>query len=182
VPKPFSQWWPHPIFTPAGFWTFLSELIASFWRGEFMWHAQTIGSKIMDLFYALSSIAFVSIAVISLLRYRTNGGDLAQRRALPIALASFIAAIVFLAFLSLQFDFGNCINPSRARPYFFQGRLMLGALIPFALLYVYGLDRLLHRWPTLLLPALTTIAIVVTVSDAFANRVAFSSAYNWFRM
>src|SRR5205823_602331 len=35
--KPFSDWWPHPIFTAPGMWTFASELFASFWRGEFMW-------------------------------------------------------------------------------------------------------------------------------------------------
>ena len=52
---------------------------------------------------------------------------------------SAVAAIAFLGFLSLQFDFGHCINPSRERPYFFQGRLM--AMIPFALLYIYGLQR-----------------------------------------
>ena len=178
--KSFSQWWPHPIFTAAGLSTFLSELIASFWRGEFMWHAHMIGSKTMDLFYVFSSIALFAVAVIAL--WRTQNHDLAQRRALRIALASFIAAVAFLAFLSLQFDFGNCINPSRARPYFFQGRLMLGALIPFALVYVYGLDRLLRRWPGLLLPATSVIMIVIAVSDAFANRVAFFSAYNWFHM
>jgi len=132
------------------------------------------------LFYVFSSIALFAVAVIAL--WRTQNHDLAQRRALRIALASFIAAVAFLAFLSLQFDFGNCINPSRARPYFFQGRLMLGALIPFALVYVYGLDRLLRRWPGLLLPATSVIMIVIAVSDAFANRVAFFSAYNWFHM
>jgi hypothetical protein len=54
--KPFSNWWSHPIFTAPGMWTFLSELIASFWRGEFMWHAHTIAFKGMDLFYVFSSL------------------------------------------------------------------------------------------------------------------------------
>jgi hypothetical protein len=180
--KPFSQWWPHPIFTAAGSWTFFSELIASFWRGEFMWHAQTIGSKALDLFYVFSSAIFFAIAIIALLRTRSDRPDAAQLGALWICVLSVIAAIAFLALLSLQFDFGKCINPSRARPYFFQGRLMLGALIPFALVYIYGLDRLLHRSPVLVLPALTLILVVVMTADAFANRVAFSSAYNWFHM
>src|SRR5262245_30379565 len=47
--KPFSEWWSHPIFTASGMWMFLSELIASFWRGEFMWHAKAIGYKGLDL-------------------------------------------------------------------------------------------------------------------------------------
>jgi hypothetical protein len=180
--KPFSDWWSHPIFTASGLWTFLSELIASFWRGEFMWHAQTIGYKGLDLFYVLSSLGLILIAVISLLRPGSGNISAAQRRVLWIAVTCVIAAILFLGFLSLQFDFGACINPSRARPYFFQGRLMLGALIPFAMLYVYGLSRLLRNESGLLLGAVGAIAIIISVSEALANRVAFASAYNWFHM
>ncbi len=179
--KPFSDWWSHPIFTSRGFWTFLSEFIASFWRGEFMWHAHTIGSKGMDLFYLVSSLGFFLVAVVSLLQSRGNNLAEAQRRALWIAAASFIAALGFLGFLSLQFDFGACINPSRERPYFFQGRLMAGAMIPFAVLYVYGLGRIL-RWLPLVLPTIAGIAAIITISDFFANSFAFASAYNWFHM
>ena len=180
--KQFSDWWSHPIFTAPGMWTFLSELIASFWRGEFMWHAHTIGFKGMDLFYVLSSLVFLLVAVISLWREHRKGTSEEQRRILWIAVACVIATIVFLAFLSLQFDFGTCINPSRERPYFFQGRLMLGALIPFATVYAYGLSRLLWHEPGLLLGAVGAIAIMITVSELLANRVAFTSSYNWFHM
>ncbi len=51
---------------------------------------------------------------------------------------------LFSVFSRFNFDFGRCVNPSRERPYFFQGRLMAGAMIPFALLHVYGLQRL--KW------------------------------------
>jgi hypothetical protein len=180
--KQFSDWWSHPIFTPPGMWMFLSELIASFWRGEFMWHAQTIGYKGLDLFYVLSSLGLILIAVISLSREHTKNTSETQRRLLWIAAACVITTIVFLASLSLQFDFGACINPSRARPYFFQGRLMLGALIPFATLYVYGLSRFLRNESGPVLGAIGAIAITITVSDLLANRVAFTSAYNWFHM
>jgi branched-subunit amino acid transport protein len=180
--KQFSDWWSHPIFTAPGMWTFLSELIASFWRGEFMWHAHTVGFKGMDLFYVLSSLGLILITVISLLRERSKRTSQAQRRVLWIAVACVIATIVFLGFVSLQFDFGACINPSRERPYFFQGRLMLGALIPFATLYVYGLSRLLRHESGLVLAAIAAITVTITVSDLLANRVAFTSAYNWFHM
>ena len=99
-----------------------------------------------------------------------------------IAAACVIATTMFLGLLSLQFDFGRCINPSRERPYFFQGRLMLGALIPFAMLYAYALNRLLRARSDLVLGAVTAIAIAVTISDFLANRVAFTSAYNWFHI
>jgi uncharacterized membrane protein len=180
--KPFWDWWSHPIFTASGFWTFLSELIASFWRGEFMWHAHTIGFKGIDLFYVWSSFGLILVSVISLLRQVEKNSSKVQRRVLWIAAACLIATIVFLGFLSLQFDFGGCINPSRERPYFFQGRLMLGALIPFATLYLYGLNRLMRAMPGLVLGAVGAIAITTTISEALANRVAFTSAYNWFHL
>ena len=180
--KPFPEWWSHPIFTASGMWTFVSELFASFWRGEFMWHAHTIGFKGMDLFYVLSSLGLILIVVISLLRQEGKTSSEVQRRVLWIAAACVIATIMFLGFLSLQFDFGACINPSRERPYFSQGRLMLGGLIPFATLYVYGLNRLLRGMPALVLGAVGAIAITITIFEALANRVAFTSAYNWFHM
>jgi hypothetical protein len=180
--KPFSEWWSHPIFTVSGVWTFLSELIASFWRGEFMWHARLIGFRGLDLFYAISSLSLLLIAVTSLARPGAKDISTAQRHLLWIAAMCVVLTFVFLAFLSLQFDFGACINPSRERPYFFQGRLMLGALIPFAMVYVYGLSRLLRNKPNLVLGALGAIAIAITFSDLLANRVAFTSAYNWFHM
>jgi branched-subunit amino acid transport protein len=180
--KPFPDWWSHPIFTAPGMWTFLSELIASFWRGELMWHGRTIGFKGMDLFYVFSSLGLILVTVISLLRRQDKNIGQAQRRALWIAAIGVVAAILFLALLSLQFDFGTCITPSRERPYFFQGRLMLGALIPFAILYVYGLNRLLGGVSGLVLVAVGTIAIMISVSDFLANGVAFASEYNWFHI
>jgi hypothetical protein len=180
--KPFSDWWSHPIFTARGSWIFLSELIASFWRGEFMWHARTIGFAGMDLFYVLSSAGFVLIAITSLLLKGAKNLNETQRRALWMAAACFVTTPLFLALLSLQFDFGACINPSRERPYFFQGRLMAGAMIPFATLYVYGLNRLLRATPALVLATIVAFTVAITTSEFLANRVAFSSAYNWFHM
>ncbi len=162
-------------------WTFVSELLASFWRGEFMWHARTIAFRELDWFYVLSSLGLTSVAVISLSN-RSHAASAAQRCVLWIAAACLITAVTFLGLLSLQFDFGRCINPSRERPYFFQGRLMLGALIPFATLYVYGLNCLLRGRPRVVLGTVAAIATTVTISEVLANRVAFTSAYNWFHL
>src|SRR5262249_45455282 len=93
--KPFWDWWLHPIFTTSGMWTFLSELIASFWRGEFMWHAHTIAFRGMDLFYILSSLGLIIVAVISLLQDRTKSRGQKQRRMLWTAAACVVATIIF---------------------------------------------------------------------------------------
>ena len=147
-----------------------------------MWHAHPVAFKGMDLFYVLSSLGLILIGVLSLVRYRGKNKSQAQRRLLWTAAVCVFATIVFLGFLSLQFDFGACINPSRERPYFFQGRLMLGALIPFTTLYVYGLSRLMRGMPGVALVTVSAIAITITISEVLANGVAFASAYNWFHM
>src|SRR2546429_7930213 len=101
----------------------------------------------MDLFYVLSSVGFVLVAITSLLRKAAKNLSETQRLALWIAAACFVTTALFLAFLSLQFDFGACINPSRERPYFFQGRLMAGGKNPFAMLYIYCFYIPLPRAP-----------------------------------
>jgi hypothetical protein len=84
----------------------------------------------------------------------------------------------------VSYDFGDCFYPSREMPYITSGRLALGALIPFAALYVSGLDALLPervgapvRWLVLIVPV-----ALMTLSEIHLSKVAFSSPYNWFHM
>jgi len=101
---------------------------------------------------------------------------------------SFMVSVGFLALLSIQFDFGNCINPSRAHPYFTSGRLLSGALIPFALFYVYGISYLFHLFSPRLqqaavrLAVLGVIVVFVTVSEIITNCMVFASDHNWFHI
>ena len=52
----------------------------------------------------------------------------------------------------------------------------------FAILYIYGLSRVLQNGRRFLLVAVGAIAITIMISDLLANRAAFTSAYNWFHM
>ena len=181
TPKPFADWWRHPIFSPQGLWTFWYELTARFWRGELMWQNRELSWRVADEFYAISSLIFVAAAIIGLRRHARLSAF--QRRALVLAALTFIAALAFLALLSVRFDFGECIYPSRAHPYFTSGRLMSGALIPFALLYVYGIGYLLRRVgevaPIVVVAGIMTFA---SVSEIFINRTVFASEHNWFHL
>jgi len=180
--KPFAQWWSHPIFTSDGLWTFLSGLLAAFWRGEFTWYGQTLSSPAMDAFYALSSIALILVAIVRQFLSRRSVPDKAQRDAIWLALASFAAAVAFLGFLSTVYDYGRCVNPSREHPYIISGRLLAGVMIPFAVLYVYGLDwitkKLKHDSVVLLL--VLAIITLTTASEISLNAPAFGSPFNWF--
>ncbi|HEY3660213.1 MAG TPA: DUF2142 domain-containing protein, partial [Candidatus Udaeobacter sp.] len=124
--KPFGDWWQHPIFTPRGIWIFWSDLIASFWRGEVSWHGRPLRWRGADGFYAVSSLFLLAAATVGL--RRLAGLSVFQRQAIGSAILIFLAGVAFLALLSIQFDFGNCINPSREHPYFTSGRLLSGAL------------------------------------------------------
>lgn len=180
--KPFSLWWHHPIFTAGGCWTFVSQTLASFWRGEFTWYNQRLASPLADAIYIFSSLLFCAGALLGVLpRSRASAP---QRRAIWISLACFAATVLFFAWLSISLDFGDCYYPSQEYPYFTSGRLLTGALVPFAVVYVYGLERALRwtkrRWPFVL--ALVCLCLLMTVSEIIVNRPAFSSAYNWFHL
>jgi hypothetical protein len=174
-----AEWWHHPIFTPQGVWIFWRDLVASFWRGEVKWNGQTLRWPIADGFYAISSLVMLPAAVVGL----QKNSDLTtfQRQAIGVAALSFIVSVGFMGLLSIQFDFGDCINPSRAHPYFTSGRLLSGALIPFALAYVYGMTNLLRRTsPRVSLIVLGLMLTFVTTSEIIINRVVFASEHNWF--
>ena len=181
--KPFAEWWHHPIFTPHGLWAFVSGLLATFWRGEFAWHRQPLASPVMDAIYAISSVGFIGVAVIALLS-RSPAMTRPQRQALGFGFVSLLAAMAFLGFLSIIYDFHDCFYPSREYPYFASGRLMLGALIPFLLLYVYGLDcalsRVKNNWVRPLV--LMGMILFMLISEIVIDQPLFPNAYNWFHM
>ena len=93
-------------------------------------------------------------------------------------------AVVFLIGLSIAYDFGNCISPSRDFPYFTSGRYLGGALIPFLLLYAYALEQVTswtkQKWLSWAL--LGIIVAGVTTSELIINWPVFSSRYNFFHM
>src|SRR5438552_4525328 len=179
--KRFKDWWQHPIFTPRGLWIFWSDLMASFWRGEVKWHGQMLRCRLVDGFYAISSLTLLVAALIG--SRNETALSTFQRQAVGIAALSFMVSVGFLALLSIQFDFGNCINPSRAHPYFTSGRLLSGALIPFALFYVYGISWILRRINSALpILVLGVLVMFVITSEIKINRAAFESEHNWFHL
>jgi hypothetical protein len=181
--KPFSDWWRHPIFTPSGLGAFWSELMASFWRGEFIWGGRRLAMPFADIFYWASSLILPGVAMASLFWSRSAVTSI-QRQAFWLSFWAFAAGVAFLVMTSIAFDFGACFYPSRDYPYFTSGRLLCGALIPFLLLYVQGLDKAFGwvksdgaRWL-----ALGAVVFLITISEWIINRPAFSSQYNWFHL
>ena len=180
VHKSFLEWWHHPIYNPAGFWTFLSTILATFWQGEFFWHGSLMTSGIIGSGYAIISLAALGYAAKHL---KTSTADVVQTRALRISFACVVVAILFWAWLSTTYEFGNFVYPSRDLPYFLSGRLILGALIPFMLLFVHALDRALvessSRIKFLILDGLLLFMLAV---ELLTNLPVFANPYNWFHL
>jgi hypothetical protein len=179
TPKAFTDWWSHPIFTPRGANDFWAELIASFWRGEFIWHRERMATWWSDAFYWTASTVALGIAVTSLIIRKRSEPN---RALLWIALLSFISLVGFLVLLSIRFDFNDCPYPSREHPYFTSGRLLNAAAIPFFLLFAYAIEtvaawtkREWTRWA--LLGVVATLILSWQVS---LTAPVLSSRYNFF--
>src|SRR2546423_856025 len=99
--KPVGEWWSHPIFTLHGVTEFWTGLIASFWRGEFVWHLRRMASASADAFYAISSAMVILATGVFLLRRPSKNNE--QRLILWVALLSFLSIVALLVILSISF-------------------------------------------------------------------------------
>lgn len=179
---PVAAWFHHPIFSAPGFWYFLKGNLASLWFGEQMWHRQPLtagGAELALVVLSLGALAFVLAALL-----RPSPPFTApQRTALWLGLACLAASLAFFALLSVKYDFQDCFYPSRAQPFFVSGRLMLGLLVPFLILFACGLDRLLagcrERVKFLVLAALLAFLLGSEITVAWP---VFASEYNWFHL
>jgi hypothetical protein len=157
--------------------------MATFWRGELVWALKPIASPGWDGFYVVSTTVFLAAAVIAPWTWRKDDRA-SDRWVLGPSLLLFTLSFAFLAAISVIYDFGACYYPSRAMPYMTSGRLATGALIPFAILYLSGLDALLPRTlaPRVRWAILTFPIALMTVSEIVMARPAFHSAYNGFHI
>jgi hypothetical protein len=181
--KPFLDWWQHPIFTPSGLLTFWSETMATFWRGELVWCGRRLALPAVDVFYWISSLLLPGVAMVSLF-WKPSGVTAVQRQVLWLSFWSFVASAAFLGLTSIAFDFGGCFYPSAAHPYFTSGRLLCGALIPFLLLYVHGLDKAFGpiKNGAARMLVLGGIVLFMAISEWIIYLPVFSSEYNWYHL
>jgi len=183
--KPFGQIWDHPIFTVNGGYYFISNLIKTFWRGEFVWHLERIKSEGADILYATSSVIFYLIGLKAILMKKASPP--AWQR-LPYAVVAVVPLLFFfyLAFLSIRYDFGDCQYPSKELPYFVSGRLILASLIPFLSVYVKGAESITAKISQRIDPVviIAVIALYSLYSEIAITleRGVFVSPFNFFHL
>lgn len=180
--KPLSQRWDHPIFTPGGFGTYLSGQFGTFWQGEFWWHHQRLALPGSDALYTLLSLACFILVLPRLFAQSSNFTPL-QRAAFGLGFAFFAAGLGFFAYMSTVYDFHGCPYPSRQHPYFTSGRQLLGALIPFALMVMCALDRILASLSIKRkFLALAVLLSAMLLSEIATDWPVFSNEFNWFHL
>jgi hypothetical protein len=179
--KPFAEWFHHPIFTTGGLWTFVSDNLSSFWQGEILWQRQPLAIPGVKLFYVLLTLAMLAIAATRLQKPASNAAP--APAALWFSFTCLAAAFAFFALLSVKYDFQDCFYPSRAHPFFTSGRLMLGLLIPFLLLFAVGLDQAMKRFTvTAKFTVLATLLVFMLASEITTDWKIFPNEYNWFHL
>jgi hypothetical protein len=181
--KPLADMIHHPLFSFHGLRYFLLELTRSFWHGEYVWHGLPMRSAWADRFYILSSAIFVVLFALDFVARRRAISPL-QRLAGFQAVFLVASSVLFLAVISLPFDFHDCAYPSRLYPYFVSGRIISGALLPFVLIYASGLELVTNRLRKWVPPVavLACLMLFITVSEIRVRSVVFSSPYNFFAL
>jgi hypothetical protein len=180
--KPLVEWLHHPLFSGPGLWFFLERNLTSFWRGELTWHREPLSLPWVDLVYIILTLGASAAALGAWLR-QPSPFTAAQRAALGFAFVCLVASFVFYAFLSVKYDFHDCVYPSRAQPFLTSGRLMLGMLIPFLVWIACGLDRLTARFSNAGKWGVLLALVVFMVAGEFATDwPAFASEYNWYHL
>ena len=181
-PMPLAEWFHHPLFTPSGAWYFISRNLSTFWQGEFMWERQPLALPAVDLTYVALTLGVLALTLVAL-PLRPSPFSSIQRTAIGLGFACVLAAFTFFAWLSVRYDFQDCFYPSRARPFFVSGRLMLGMLIPFLLLIACGLDRLVRRFQAATkFTLLCALLGFMLASEITIDWAIFPNEYNWFHL
>jgi hypothetical protein len=180
--QPFSEWFHHPIFTAPGFWYFLKGNLATFWQGELLWQRQPLAIPAVDSVYLVLTLGAFAVTLAALLR-RPSPFSPPQRAAVGFSFACLAAALAFFALLSVKYDFQDCFYPSRAHPFFVSGRLLLGMLLPFLILFAGGLDRLLKNFQAgAKFFALGAWLVFMLASEITIDWRIFPNEYNWFHL
>jgi hypothetical protein len=181
--RPLAEWLSHPLFGPEGLGSFLAGLVSTFWRGEIAWRQVPLAHSAADGLYLAATALCLALAAVGM-----RGPRLREERvAEGAAWVAILTAVAILGWLSLRFSYGPTTNPSLERPWFANGRLIAGALVPFALLFVRGIERgaswLPERWrERAAWTALTALLVASSLSESILTAPVVHSAYNFFHL
>jgi len=181
--KPVSDLFSHPIFTFSGINYFFNKILSSFWLGEFTWGLKPLVVNHMDYCCSITTLFFLFAACITAMRMT---GRPAERDIIVISLAGIFSALVYMALLSMLYNFGHSFYPSAEKPFFVSGRLILCVMFPILLCITWTIDRWATRSPKT--PNRTGIAVIIVlcvflaINDLVIVQKPLASVYNFFHI
>jgi hypothetical protein len=180
--KPWSEIFHHPLFSISGANYFLGQLIRTYWRGEFSWHGSPMRSPGADAFYVGASCLMIVVFCVHMIRRRSSGS--LEWLANATSMYLLLSSVLFLAVISLLFDFHQCFYPSREYPYFVSGRIICGTLLPFAVIFTLGFEYLLLRLRSRIHPMIpfAVCCVLICVAEVVVSREVFRSPFNFFSL
>ncbi len=183
TPKPISEYWHHPIFTPSGFLYFWSRLAITIWRGEMYWYGDDLAAAPIDAFYFFSSTAF--LLKLCHRGHRRNGEAAGPRPAwlpgcagccspFPWPFWSWspcpsISALPFTPRVNCR-SFLRTVDHGIARPV---SDPVPGGIRRAAGMVAIGFPRV---------PLLIVIVDFIVMSEISYSMQVFASQYNWFHL
>jgi tetratricopeptide (TPR) repeat protein len=181
-PKPLAALLDHPLFTIAGQQLFWGRLLANFYEGDMNWLGRPATRSAPARVLFVASFALLPLALGLAWRRRRAPG--ATRLTLAGGLCAFALGgmVAQLIGLSLRWDFGTGVYPSRGYPYLSSGRLISGAIVPFLALYAWSLEVVFGRtrW---LPPAIVALSVALMAAPQASLLVkAGGSRYNFFHL
>jgi hypothetical protein len=142
-----------------------------------------LASSNSDAFYLFTTPVFTFVSVFNTFILNKEN-DTKLRFIKFISIVYIILSILFLIVLSMIYDFGTCLYPSRERPFFASGRLILGVLVPFLILYVDGLNVILEKISKRfnLFFVVFLMSIFISHYETVSLMIVIKSKYNWFHL
>ncbi|WP_157605451.1 DUF2142 domain-containing protein [Schlesneria paludicola] len=164
--KPWGEFFLHPLFSPAGELAYWKRLCTSFYLGDMNWHGQSWADPIFLNLVAWLTFAMVPIGLTMGSSRRRSEGDEARAVVRRYCFAMIVGSIGFLLGLSLIYDFGGCIYPSRQYPYYNSGRLIYGGMVPILVLFAGGVESIGRRvgW-------LAALILIVAISTMLPPQI-----------
>jgi len=182
-PKQLSELFNHPIFSFQGMTDFMSQLVVTFWRGEFVWRGQVLTTNFADKFYMTATMIFFMYGVFVIVKnyYSENSR---YNSFYVMCILAIVAYIIYLVFLSIIYNYDNAIVPSNDFPYFAAGRLISATMVPFFMVFIKGVEGIALRLGKYVDPLIIVLLLVsyITYSEIQTTISAgvFSSPYNYF--
>lgn len=183
---PVSEWLAHPLFGPRGWLEFLPGVVRSFWRGEFYWYGRPMSLPWLDGLYVATTALSLSLAAASWWQARRAAEPRCVEGA---ALGTVAAGVAMLATMSVthRLRWGNFMTDWEAAPFFFSGRYVAWALMPFAIAFVRGVEVACAPLPRRLRLVAAWAALATLLSISMAGEIAlsarvFTSPWNWYHL